>query len=56
MGETTIIIDHTGVPDALWGAVLVRRGVEDARAKGRSTFGADRHCRFVVRKSAVQPE
>lgn len=25
MGETSIIIDHTGVPDALRGAVSVRR-------------------------------
>lgn len=38
-GATTIIIDHTGVPDALRGRgvgqALVRRGVEDARAEGR---------------------
>ncbi|MFD2740917.1 GNAT family N-acetyltransferase [Sulfitobacter aestuarii] len=39
LGESTIIIDHTGVPDALRGRgvgqALVRRGVEDARAEGR---------------------
>ncbi|MGP9819373.1 GNAT family N-acetyltransferase [Salinarimonas sp. NSM] len=38
-GESLIIIDHTGVPDALrgrgLGLVLVRRAVEDARAAGR---------------------
>ncbi|MEJ7929767.1 GNAT family N-acetyltransferase [Ramlibacter sp. AN1015] len=38
-GERMIIIDHTGVPDALRGRgvglALVRRGVEDARAEGR---------------------
>ncbi|WCR12264.1 N-acetyltransferase [Paracoccus stylophorae] len=38
-GDTTIIIDHTHVPDALRGRgvgqALVRRGVEDARAQGR---------------------
>ena len=37
-GAKTIIIDHTGVPDALRGQgvgeALVRRGVEDARADG----------------------
>ena len=38
-GEAMIIIDHTGVPDALRGqgvgVALVQRGVEDARAEGR---------------------
>ncbi len=38
-GEKMIIIDHTGVPDALrgrgLGLILVRRAVEDARAEGR---------------------
>jgi predicted GNAT family acetyltransferase len=38
-GERLIIIDHTGIPDALrgrrLGEALVRRGVEDARADGR---------------------
>lgn len=38
MNETTIIIDHTGVPDE-WrgmgvGKALVKRGVEDARERG----------------------
>ena len=39
-GDAMIIIDHTGVPDALrgrsLGKALVRRAVEDARAEGRS--------------------
>ena len=39
LGDGAIIIDHTGVPDALRGRgvgeALVRRGVEDARAEGR---------------------
>ena len=39
VGESRIIIDHTGVPDALRGRgvgeALVRRGVADARAEGR---------------------
>lgn len=38
-GEKLIIIDHTGVPDALRGKgvgkALVQRGVEDARREGR---------------------
>lgn len=37
-GETTIIVDHTGVPDSLRGKgvgqALARRVVEDARAQG----------------------
>ncbi len=39
LGEKSIIIDHTGVPDALRGRdvgqALVLRGVEDARAAGK---------------------
>ena len=39
LGAGAIIIDHTGVPDALRGRgvgeALVQRGVEDARAEGR---------------------
>ena len=39
-GDATIIIDHTFVPETLRGRgigeALVRRGVEDARAAGRS--------------------
>ena len=39
-GESTIIIDHTSVPDALRGRsvgqALVRRAVEDARTEGRT--------------------
>ena len=37
-GETLIILDHTGVPEAYrgrgMGAALVTRAVEDARSKG----------------------
>ena len=40
LGEHTIIIDHTGVPDAMRGRnvgqALVLRAVTDARAEGRS--------------------
>ncbi len=39
-GERMLIIDHTGVPEALrgrgLGEALVRRGVEDARREGRT--------------------
>jgi len=39
IGDSKIIIDHTGVPDALrgrsLGPALVQRGVEDARAEGK---------------------
>ena len=39
-GDCTIIVDHTGVPEALrgrgLGEALARRVVEDARAEGRS--------------------
>jgi len=38
-GDKRIIIDHTGVPDALRGLglapLLVKRGVEDARKEGK---------------------
>jgi len=38
-GDTLIVIDHTGVPDALRGRgvgdALVLRAVDDARAQGR---------------------
>ncbi len=55
MGETTIIIDHTGVPDALWGAVLVRRGVEDARAERSSTFGQTAIAVLLFENLAIVP-
>jgi predicted GNAT family acetyltransferase len=39
LGDATIILDHTGVPDALRGRnvgrALVARAVADARAEGR---------------------
>lgn len=42
VGTSQIIIDHTGVPDALrglgLGPVLVQRGVEDARAEGKKVI------------------
>lgn len=56
-GERTIIIDHTGVPDALRGRgvgqALVRRGVEDARAEGRSIIPL---CPFAKAQIARHPE
>ncbi|RLQ88050.1 GNAT family N-acetyltransferase [Notoacmeibacter ruber] len=40
VGQGSIIIDHTGVPDSLRGRgvgeALVKRGVEDARAESRT--------------------
>ncbi|MFP7570254.1 GNAT family N-acetyltransferase [Marivita sp. S2033] len=56
-GATTIIIDHTGVPDALRGRgagqALVRRGVEDARAEGRKIVPL---CPFAKAQIARHPE
>lgn len=41
-GETTIIIDHTDMPEALnglgLGGLLVRRGIEDARKEGKKVI------------------
>lgn len=57
LGASTIIIDHTGVPNALRGrgvgAALVRRGVEDARAEGRSIIPL---CPFAKAQIARHPE
>lgn len=56
-GASTIIIDHTGVPDALRGRgvgqALVRRGVEDARAEGRKIVPL---CPFAKTQIARHPE
>lgn len=57
LGESTTIIDHTGVPDALRGRgvgqALVKRGVEDARAEGRKIVPL---CSFVKVQIARHPE
>lgn len=56
-GTATIIIDHTGVPDALRGRgvgqALVRRGVEDARTEGRRIVPL---CPFAKAQIARHPE
>lgn len=56
-GERIVIIDHTGVPDALRGRgigeALVRRGVEDARAEGLSIIPL---CPFAKAQIARHPE
>lgn len=57
MNERTIIIDHTGVPDE-WrgmgvGKALVKRGVEDARARGVKIVPL---CPFAKAQIAKTPE
>lgn len=56
-GERTLIIDHTGVPDALRGRgigkALVRRGVEDARREGRVIIPL---CPYAKGQIARHPE
>lgn len=56
-GESTIIIDHTHVPDALRGRsvgqALVRRAVLDARTEGRSVVAL---CPFANAQIARHPE
>lgn len=56
-GAAMIIIDHTGVPDALRGRhvgqALVRRCVEDARAEGRKIVPL---CPFAKAQIARHPE
>ncbi len=56
-GEAMTIIDHTSVPDALrgrrLGEVLVKRGVEDARAEGRKVVAL---CPFAKAIIARHPE
>ena len=56
-GETMIIIDHTGVPDAMRGRsvgqALVRRAVKDARAEDRSILPL---CPFAKAQFSRHPE
>lgn len=56
-GESLIIIDHTGVPEALRGRsvgqALVRRAVEDARREERKIFPL---CPFARAQIARHPE
>ncbi|QDY70371.1 GNAT family N-acetyltransferase [Qingshengfaniella alkalisoli] len=56
-GATSIIIDHTGVPDALRGRqvglALVRRAVEDARSENRTIVPL---CPFAKAQIARHPE
>jgi predicted GNAT family acetyltransferase len=57
LGETRIIIDHTGVPSALRGRgvgeALVQRAVDDARADGRLIVPL---CPFAKAQIARHPE
>ena len=57
LGTSTIIIDHTGVPDALRGRgvgeALVARGVADARREGRKIIPL---CPFAKAMIARRPE
>ena len=57
LGADRIIIDHTGVPDALRGrhvgVALVRRAVEDARIEGRRIVPL---CPFAKAQIARRPE
>lgn len=53
-GAKMIIIDHTGVPDALrgrnLGLILVRRAVEDARAEGRKILPLCPFAKAIIAK------
>ena len=57
VGETRIIIDHTGVPDALRGRgvgkALVARAIEDIREEGRALIPL---CPFAKALIARTPE
>lgn len=57
VGASQIIIDHTGVPDALrgkgLGPLLVQRGVEDARNEGKRIIPL---CPFAKAQIARHPE
>ncbi|MBV7394056.1 GNAT family N-acetyltransferase [Mameliella sediminis] len=57
LGSTQIIIDHTGVPDALRGkgvgVKLVERAVLDARSEGRKIVPL---CPFAKAQIARHPE
>jgi uncharacterized protein len=56
-GESTLIIDHTGVPDVLRGRhvgqALVRQAVEDSRKEGRSLVPL---CPFARAQFVRHPE
>jgi predicted GNAT family acetyltransferase len=56
-GESRLIIDHTGVPDAFRGqgigAKLVARAVEDARAAGKTILPL---CPFAAAQFKRHPE
>lgn len=56
-GQAMIIIDHTGVPDALRGrgvgVLLVERAVADARTEGRRIMPL---CPFAKAQIARHPE
>ena len=56
-GATRLIIDHTGVPDALRGKgagqAMVQRAVEDARAAGVKIIPL---CRFAKAQIGTHPE
>lgn len=57
VGDSRIIIDHTGVPDAFRGqgigARLVTRAVEDARAAGKTILPL---CPFAAAQFKRHPE
>lgn len=57
VGESQIIIDHTGVPDAFrgkgTGLHLVTRAVEDARAAGKTIIPL---CPFAAAQFRRHPE
>ena len=57
VGDSRIIIDHTGVPDAFRGkgigAKLVARAVEDARAAGKTVVPL---CPFAAAQFRRHPE
>lgn len=57
VGDSRIIIDHTGVPDAFRGkgigAKLVARAVEDARASGKTVVPL---CPFAAAQFRRHPE
>ncbi|MGR3761958.1 GNAT family N-acetyltransferase [Roseobacteraceae bacterium NS-SX3] len=57
LGNASIIIDHTEVPEALKGRgagrALVQRGVEDARAEGRKVVPL---CPFAKAQIARHPD
>jgi len=57
VGDTRLIIDHTGVPDAFRGqgigARLVKKAVEDARASGKTILPL---CPFAAAQFRRNPD